>query len=264
MTNMKITVLSLIWVAVATGCCSQKETVLKTMTYNTYSGRNAGMEAIAEVIRRNDPDIVALQEVERFTELNPGDTPAILAGMTGLKYHTFFHALDIRSGGDYGNAILSKYPIMEERSFRIGTPGRDYMRSFGYVRIRKKGHEVCFATTHLDHRKDDSLRIAQVREILRLTENIDIPVILGGDMNARPEEAPVRLLSAKFNVGNSPAEPTTDDDGGKTIDYLMYAPGSAIEVISGMVDYAAGQASDHYPVLVTFKLTVPASPALPE
>lgn len=260
---MKGILLSLFLIVTMTGCCP-KDCVLRTMTYNTYSGRNAGMEAIAEVIRRNDPDIVALQEVERFTELNPGDTPAILAAMTGLKYHTFIYALDIRSGGDYGNAILSKYPIMEERSFRIGTPGRDYMRSFGYVRIRKKGHEVCFATTHLDHRKDDSLRIAQAGEILRLTENIDIPIILGGDMNARPGEAPVRLLESRFNIGNSTVEPTTDDDGGKTIDYLMYAPGSAFKVISRDVDYAAGQTSDHYPVLVTFKLTGPASPALPE
>jgi len=224
------------------------------MTYNTYSGRNAGIEAIADAIRRNNPDLVALQEVERFTELNPGDTPAILAEMTGLKYHAFIHALDIRSGGDYGNVILSKYPILEERSFRLGIPGRDYMRSFGYVRIRKQGHDICFATTHLDHKADDSLRIAQIREILRLTEHINIPIILGGDMNARPEEAPIQLLASKFNVGNSCSELTTDDDGGKTIDYLMYTPESAFEVISHEVDYAAAKASDHYPVLVTFKL----------
>lgn len=73
-------------------------------------------------------------------------------------------------------------------------------------------------------------------------------------MNARPEEAPIQLLASKFNVGNSCSELTTDDDGGKTIDYLMYTPESAFEVISHEVDYAAAKASDHYPVLVTFKL----------
>ena len=74
-------------------------------------------------------------------------------------------------------------------------------------------------------------------------------------MNARPEEAPIQLLVSKFNVGNSCSKLTTDDDGGKTIDYLMYTPESAFEVISHKVDYAAAKASDHYPVLVTFKLT---------
>ena len=115
---MKKILFILFWATIANGC-SQKEIVLRTMTYNTYSGRNAGIEAIADAIRRNNPDLVALQEVERFTELNPGDTPAILAEMTGLKYHAFIHALDIRSGGDYGNVILSKYPSLEERSFRL-------------------------------------------------------------------------------------------------------------------------------------------------
>ena len=116
---MKKILFILFGVTIANGC-SQKEIVLRTMTYNTYSGRNAGIEAIADAIRRNNPDLVALQEVERFTELNPGDTPAVLAEMTGLKYHAFIHALDIRTGGDYGNVILSKYPILEERSFRLG------------------------------------------------------------------------------------------------------------------------------------------------
>ena len=252
MIDMKKMLFILFSAAVACGC-SQKETLLRTMTYNTYSGRNAGIEAIAETIRRNDPDLVALQEVERFTELNPGDTPAVLAEMTGLKYHAFIHALDIRSGGDYGNAILSKYPILEAHSFRLGVLGKDYMRSFGYVRIRKEGDELCFATTHLDHKADDSLRIVQVGEILRLTERIDGPLILGGDLNARPEEAPVRLLESKFTPGSTCLEPTTDDDGGKTIDYLMFAPASAFEVIAYEVDYAAAAASDHYPVLATFR-----------
>ena len=89
---MKKILFILFWATIANGC-SQKEIVLRTMTYNTYSGRNAGIEAIADAIRRNNPDLVALQEVERFTELNPGDTPAILAEMTGLKYMpSFMHS----------------------------------------------------------------------------------------------------------------------------------------------------------------------------
>ncbi len=234
--------------------CSDKEVVLRTMTYNTYSGRNAGIEAIADVIRRNEPDLVALQEIERFTELNADNTPALLAELTGMKYYAFIYALDIRSGGDYGNVILSKYPILEKHTYRLGVPGKDYMRSFGYVRICKDGHELCFAATHLDHKADDSLRIVQVNEILRLTENIGTPLIVGGDMNSVPEGAAVQLLKSRFEIGNSCQEPTTSDDGGKTIDYIVYAPKNSLQVISRKVDYTAADASDHYPVLVDFKL----------
>ena len=52
-----------------------KEVTIKAMTYNTYSGRKQGIDKIAEVIKKENPDIVSLQEIERNTEINPWDTP---------------------------------------------------------------------------------------------------------------------------------------------------------------------------------------------
>ncbi|MFR4462596.1 MAG: endonuclease/exonuclease/phosphatase family protein [Bacteroides xylanisolvens] len=49
-----------------------KEVTVKAMTYNTYSGRKQGIDKIAEVIKKENPDIVSLQEIERNTEINPG------------------------------------------------------------------------------------------------------------------------------------------------------------------------------------------------
>ena len=48
-----------------------KEVTVKAMTYNTYSGRKQGINKIAEVIKKENPDIVSLQEIERNTEINP-------------------------------------------------------------------------------------------------------------------------------------------------------------------------------------------------
>lgn len=93
----------------------QKEVTVKAMTYNTYSGRKQGIDKIAEVIKQEDPDIVSLQEIERNTEINPWNTPERLSVLTGMKYYYFAHALDIPTGGDYGNVILSKFPISEEK-----------------------------------------------------------------------------------------------------------------------------------------------------
>ena len=45
------------------------------MTYNTYSGRKMGIDKIADVINKENPDIVSLQEIERNTKINPWDTP---------------------------------------------------------------------------------------------------------------------------------------------------------------------------------------------
>lgn len=52
-----------------------KEITIKAMTYNTYSGRKMGIDKIAEVIKKENPDIVSLQEIERNTKINPWDTP---------------------------------------------------------------------------------------------------------------------------------------------------------------------------------------------
>ena len=91
-----------------------KEVTVKAMTYNTYSGRKQGIDKIAEVIKKENPDIVSLQEIERNTEINPWDTPKKLSELTGMKYYYFAHALDIPTGGDSGNVILSKYPVSVE------------------------------------------------------------------------------------------------------------------------------------------------------
>lgn len=37
-----------------------EEVTVKTMTYNTYSGRKMGIDKIADVINKENPDIVSL------------------------------------------------------------------------------------------------------------------------------------------------------------------------------------------------------------
>ena len=49
---------------------------------------------------------VTVSYTHLFTDINPSDVPAKLAELTGMKYHYFVHALNIESGGDYGNACL--------------------------------------------------------------------------------------------------------------------------------------------------------------
>ena len=179
----------------------QKEVTVKAMTYNTYSGRKQGIDKIAEVIKLEDPDIVSLQEIERNTEINPWDTPERLSVLTGMKYYYFAHALDIPTGGDYGNVILSKFPISEEKSFKLSVlKENDYVRSFGYVKVMKEGKEFYFATTHLDHEYEDAARLKQIDEILACMEQLDKPIILGGDLNSRRGSATMAVFQKYFTV----------------------------------------------------------------
>lgn len=233
----------------------EKRYKVKTMTYNIYSARNQGLQAIAEVIKCNNPDLVSLQEVERFTEINPGDVPAQLSEMTGLQYYYFVHALDIKKGGDYGNVILSRYPIVESHTYPLGTFGKDYMRSFGYVKVKIEDREIYFASTHLDHKSNDSLRIAQVKQIFESLKDIgDKPLIMGGDMNSCPTGAAVIELAKEFTLPQHFEVTAPVPNADKTIDYLMYRPYEVIKPISYFVDTDAGEASDHYPVIGIFQI----------
>ena len=108
---------------------------LRVMTYNIYGARAtspanaADLDAIAEVIRRQNPDFVTLNEVDVFTNRTGKDVHQArdLAEKLGMEWH-FSKAID-RDGGEYGDAVLSKYPILEKRSYRLPCaaeqPGED-------------------------------------------------------------------------------------------------------------------------------------------
>ena len=233
-----------------------EEVTVKAMTYNTYSGRKMGIDKIADVINKENPDIVSLQEIERNTKINPWDTPKKLSELTGMKYYYFVHALDIPSGGDYGNLILSKYPICEEKSFKLSALKKgDYIRSFGYVKVSKEGKEFYFATTHLDHKYEDAARLLQINEILSHVEQLDLPIILGGDLNSRRGSATMDAFQRYFTVNClSDGAPWTVPAPHPTYacDWLIYAPNNAFVVKAYNVCYWADKESDHFPVTATY------------
>jgi len=233
------------------------EVEIKTMTYNIYSARKMGIEAIAAVIRKVNPDVVSLQEVERNTDVNPMDFPKEIAALTGMKYYFFAHALTLKKG-DYGNVILSKYPLLQTKSIHLGVANDgDDTRSFGYALLEKDGKQFYFATTHLGYKKDDATRLKQIAEILKEIKNLKQPIILGADLNSRPNSQTMPALQKWFTlpcqISNCEWTVPTPKPT-YTCDWLIYAPQHAFEVKDYAVQFWADKESDHYPVLGIFNL----------
>jgi endonuclease/exonuclease/phosphatase family metal-dependent hydrolase len=99
---------------------------LRVATYNVHGC--VGMDAqrsedrIAEVIASMSVDIVGLQELDLGRQRSAhADQAALIATRLGWKYH--FHPA-MRSGEEqYGNAIVSRYPIELKRAAEMpGTP----------------------------------------------------------------------------------------------------------------------------------------------
>ena len=91
---------------------------INVATYNICHGRYADLDwsRIASAIREADADIVGLQEIDMGTNRVGGlDTVAALTAATGLTHALFVPAMDY-DGGQYGTAILSRYPLSDTQT----------------------------------------------------------------------------------------------------------------------------------------------------
>ena len=242
---------------------------LRVMTYNIYGARAtspanaADLDAIAEVIRRQNPDFVTLNEVDVFTNRTGKDVHQArdLAEKLGMEWH-FSKAID-RDGGEYGDAVLSKYPILEKRSYRLPCaaeqPGED--RSLCVIRVQIDGKDLYVASTHLDHLSGDASRLVQATEIRRIRDTeLEGDLILCGDLNAIPSSNVIATMTS-FLTNTGPIDQYTfpSDDPPRKIDYIMYAPIEHFGVQNCQVvsrgDQQVGgvDASDHRPVIADIR-----------
>ena len=242
---------------------------LRVMTYNIYGARAtspanaADLDAIAEVIRRQNPDFVTLNEVDVFTDRTGKDVHQArdLAEKLGMEWH-FSKAID-RDGGEYGDAVLSKYPILEKRSYRLPCaaeqPGED--RALCVIRVQIDGKDLYVASTHLDHLSGDASRLVQATEIRRIRDTeLEGDLILCGDLNAIPSSNVIATMTS-FLTNTGPIDQYTfpSDDPSRKIDYIMYAPIEHFGVQNCQVvsrgDQQVGgvDASDHRPVIADIR-----------
>ena len=113
------------------GAMAQPKARLRVLTYNIHHGEGTDgrfdYERLAGVITDLNPDVVALHEVDRKTRRARGiDQPALMEKLTGMKsvFGRSFHY----SGGEYGNAVLSRLPVDNVQThylpFRFGQEPR--------------------------------------------------------------------------------------------------------------------------------------------
>ncbi|WP_161554597.1 endonuclease/exonuclease/phosphatase family protein [Sinomicrobium soli] len=230
--------------------------MIKAMSYNIYSGQLKGIPAIAEVINKADPDIVGLQEVESVSGKVPFDVVDRFLELTDMEYAYYARTHDLNPG-EYGNLILSKYPVKKGVTHQLGVLVEEgsYPRVIGIVEVEKEGKTFYFADTHLDHLSDDTNRNHQVGKILEYTSGLDAPMIMAGDFNALQGSDPLNSLLQTFTLGcieGNCGLTTGTPQPSKAIDYLMYAPEGRITPVEYGVFYDAFSESDHFPVVATF------------
>ena len=250
MKTLQIFVTTILLMAAAIqGLSQQPESfTLRIMTYNIYHGETTDgrvdMDIFASIINEMKPDLVALQEVDKNVQRTGViDITKELSDRTGLKGYFVKHR-DFQ-GGEYGNAILSRFPVVDIDAIAGYRSGENGI-TIPFTRIRlAKGTEIVFNCTHLSTKFEDRAR--QARQLLDYYLSSDRePMIITGDLNAEPHHDEIRLLLEEFAEADTTFANTfsTRSELVKKIDYILYPRNDQWQVLETKV-ICRGDASDH-------------------
>ena len=226
------------------------EQSVRVLAYNIKHGRgNDGkvdLERVARVMRRLNPDVVALQEIDNKASRSGNvDEAKRLSELTGLHHHAFGRFMDFQGGG-YGMAIVSRYPLKDVTDLRLpdGVEPRTSLVATVATPSPFRLASVHFYAT-------EKQRLDQAKALLEfLNERRGLPCVIAGDFNSKPN-SPVLELFDDWKVPDKGDDPFTfsSDKPRVEIDFIMHRPKAAFQVREiDVIDEPV--ASDHRPVTV--------------
>jgi len=238
---------------------------LRVLAWNVHHCRGIDgrldVARIAAVIRELDPDLVALQEVDKnCTRSGNVDQPAELSKLTGLSV-VFEKNIDLQ-GGQYGNAVLSRWPVQKHRNVYLPCLKNGEQRGALIVDVMVPAGEspeppipLSFISVHFDHRSDDQERLQSADVINSLLQEAGAQrMLLAGDLNASPESAVLQNILAHWtNTATKPLPTVPVDKPHTQIDYILISPAVKGAVIECRVPEEE-LASDHRAIFAVIEL----------
>ena len=255
--------LKLFFVVIATlglGACSKSVPVSVTLVhynvgvFDKYD--QSSIEAVAEVIKALDADVVSLNEVDSCTvRTGKLDQLKTFAGVMGGWNYNYASAMPYDEGA-YGVGVSSS-PSMEVVSMnKVALPRLDGWEPRAMAVVEYK--DFVFASTHLDLTPESQK--GQLKVINDYFDNLcaelQKPVVLCGDFNCEPGNEIIESFKESWTL-LSPIKysfPSTDPI--KCIDYIFVrANGGSVVVNSAEIPVNVagkwlGTVSDHLPVVV--------------
>ena len=233
---------------------------IRVMTYNIHHGegldQKVDLERIAQLITEQRADIVALQEVDRGCERTAKrDLPAEFAQLTGLK--VVFEKNIAYQGGDYGNAVLTRFPVKQAKNTPLKSVAHGEQRGVLQLVLDVHGRDVLFLNTHLDARRAPTEREQSADELKEIVLGAgQFPVIACGDFNANPKTKVYAKLAAFLTdswtvVGQGNGFTIPVKKPANRIDYVWISQDTVAPV---KMEVLYSEASDHLPALAEVRL----------
>jgi endonuclease/exonuclease/phosphatase family metal-dependent hydrolase len=176
--------------------------ILTLNIWNTQGPWADRLRLIRKELAELGPDIVGLQEVLHLDNAPPGTVDQAQAIADQLGYYTAFaSAWHIGGGLQFGNAILSRWPIVEPQNFVLPCEPDDETRALLHCVIDSPFGRVPVFVTHLSwklHQSDVRQQqvafiVQRVKELAPIEDGV-LPPIVMGDFNAEPDSDEIRYL----------------------------------------------------------------------
>ncbi|MBK8857578.1 MAG: endonuclease/exonuclease/phosphatase family protein [Opitutaceae bacterium] len=253
---------------------------LRILTFNIAHGRGltpiqgftmarkirANLRKIARLIERMAPDVVALQEVDENSRWAGNfDHLEYLRVYTGFRYSVF--GINNRREGlinlSYGNAILSRHPILESENILFGESVVGE-KGFLYAELDVGGRRLPIVNLHLNYRSRQH-RFRQVERVMdyithkqhHRRDSWHMPPIVCGDLNnslSSPDATAelLRYFSLHGCYTLHPREGNTFPSPlpSRALDFIFLPPACSDPHSEVVRSYL----SDHRPVVVDFSL----------
>jgi endonuclease/exonuclease/phosphatase family metal-dependent hydrolase len=239
---------------------------LRLLTYNIHKGiggvdRRYRLGRIVEAITHCEPDVAFLQEVDDGARRSRHHRQVDLLGdALGLPHRAYQRNVALRQG-HYGNAILSRFPLHDERHLDLSVPLKKRRRALAvHCRVRFGGHSRTLLLFNFHLGLAGFERTVQVRRFL----NSDVlkhahkstPIIAAGDFNDAWGRLRRRLLEpAGFTPTAKRVRTFPAFMPMRTLDWIYYRGNIALHHAFASRTEIAKQASDHLPLVADFLIS---------
>lgn len=225
-------------------------------------------QRIVEVLAATAPDIVLLQEVAQNGRWYSHHRQVDLLGdALGMPHRSYF--VNVRFGprrGEYGNAILSRLPIVSSENLDVTLPNRK-VRSVLHAELRIPTTEGGARTLHLFNLHlglGEAERREQLRRLLE-TRNLQsiharTPTLVAGDFNDVWGTLGKRILvPAGFTGPSRPIRTFPAWAPVRALDSLYVRGDLEVLDLSRPRTKLARLASDHVPLIASLRVPPPAT-----
>jgi endonuclease/exonuclease/phosphatase family metal-dependent hydrolase len=225
---------------------------VRVVTWNIRGGVGLDgrfdLDRVVGLLKRTEPDIVALQEVDSRRAMPSGEHPFILL-RNALGTHSIEAKSIISADGEYGQILISRWPLDAIKIHDISVPGREPRRAIE-AEVQAPCGRLRVVATHLGLTFRE--RKNQTQALIDLARPLPVTTIMMGDFNdwiwrgsvqnALNDALPARTWHRTFPSWL----PTI------RLDRIYCRPRDAL--VRSWIDKAARAASDHLPVFADIRV----------